>query len=77
MRERHYIITLQRARGPVFDCSTQNGIFEGDDDEEAAFRQIWAEACRRTSEMAPSTWTTYDTSVLFYRLVDMPPKDGG
>lgn len=69
-RERHYIITLQRA-GSDFRISTTQGQYFGDDPEYAAFHKTWEGACADNSRADGLPWTTKNTAVLFYRLMEI------
>lgn len=68
-RERHYIITLQRA-GTDFRISTTHGQYFGDDQQDTAFLNVWETACADNSRGSGLSWTTANTGVLFYSLVD-------
>lgn len=71
-RRRHYILSLQLASTLPVPQSTCTGVLEGDDDEQCAFEIILADRCALLSQRSGRDWNAQNTTVLFYRLVDLP-----
>ncbi len=70
----HYILSMELVppeKSGVQGRSTQYGYFTGYDTEDAAFMSIWRSCCKLATEKTTvGPWTTENTCVVFYRLVD-------